>query len=62
MADNTIYTSQEFLKDFDPYLRNFLVAVDRIEKEILRLDMAVADMKEGYVAFTKSLKQDLVKE
>jgi hypothetical protein len=62
MADNTIYTSQEFLKDFDPHLRNFLVSVDRIGKEILRLDMAVTDMKESYVAFTKSLKQDLVKE
>ncbi len=62
MAEDSIYISEAFLKDFDPKLQTFLIAVDRVEKEILRLDIAVSDLKVGCLELKKSLMQAEIRD
>ena len=44
-----------------PFNHRFLRLVDRLESEMLRLQVAVADLKVGYYALTDDIKKTVSK-
>ncbi len=61
MTEETNTISAPFLKEFDPEFQRFLELVDRLESEIVRVQVAVADLKVGYYALTHCLKTTVSK-
>lgn len=52
MTEETHTTPAPFLKELDPEFQRFLELVDRLESEIVRMQVAVADLKIGYYTLT----------
>jgi hypothetical protein len=61
MTEEIHTISAPFLKEFDPESQRFLELVDRLESEIVRMQVAVADLKVGYYALTRCLKTTVSK-
>ncbi len=61
MTKETNTTTAPFLKELDPEFQRFLRLVDRLESEMLRLQVAVADLKVGYYALTDDIKKTVSK-
>ncbi len=61
MTKETNTTTSPFLKELDPEFQRFLRLVDRLESEMLRLQVAVADLKVGYYALTDDIKKTVSK-
>ncbi|MBP9692484.1 MAG: hypothetical protein KBD90_04035 [Alphaproteobacteria bacterium] len=61
MTKETHTISAPFLKEFDPEFQRFLELVDRLESEIVRMQVAVADLKIGYYGLTRCLKTTVSK-
>jgi len=61
MAKETSTTPAPFLKELDPEFQRFLRLVDRLESEMVRMDVAVADLKVGYYALVSGLKKTVSK-
>ena len=56
MTKETHTTHAPFLKELDPEFQRFLRLVDRLESEMVRMDVAVADLRVGYYALVNGLK------
>ena len=54
-------TTAPFLKELDPEFQRFLRLVDRLESEMVRMDVAVADLRVGYYALVSGLKTTVSK-
>jgi hypothetical protein len=61
MTKETSTTPAPFLKELDPEFQRFLRLVDRLESEMVRMDVAVADLKVGYYALVSGLKETVSK-
>jgi len=61
MTKETSTTPAPFLKELDPEFHRFLRLVDRLESEMVRMDVAVADLKVGYYALVSGLKTTVSK-
>ncbi len=61
MTKETNTTTAPFLKELDPEFQRFLRLVDRLESEMLRLQVAMADLKVGYYALTDDIKKTVSK-
>ena len=61
MTKETSTTTAPFLKELDPEFHRFLRLVDRLESEMVRMDVAVADLKVGYYALVSGLKTTVSK-
>jgi hypothetical protein len=61
MTKETSTTPAPFLKELDPAFQRFLRLVDRLESEMVRMDVAVADLKVGYYALVSGLKTTVSK-
>ncbi len=61
MTEETNTTTVPFLKEFDPEFQRFLELVDRLESEVLRLEVTIAALKVGYYGLTHALKQTVSK-
>jgi hypothetical protein len=54
-------TPAPFLKELDPEFHRFLRLVGRLESEMVRMDVAGADLKVGYYALVSGLKKTVSK-
>ncbi|MBP9692113.1 MAG: hypothetical protein KBD90_02140 [Alphaproteobacteria bacterium] len=57
MTKETHTTHAPFLKELDPEFQRFLRLVDRLESEMVRMDVAVADLRVGTMHLSTVLKQ-----
>lgn len=57
MTKDTSTTTTPFLKGLDPEFHRFLELVDRLESEMVRMEVALAALKIGYYALTLGLKR-----
>ena len=61
MTKDTSTITAPFLKELDPEFQRFLRLVDRLESEMVRLQVAMADLKVGYYALTNDIKKTVSK-
>ncbi len=61
MTKESNTTPAPFLKELDPEFHRFLRLVDRLESEMVRMDVAVVDLKIGYYALVSGLKTTVSK-
>jgi hypothetical protein len=54
-------TPAPFLKELDPEFHRFLRLVDRLESEMVRLQVAMDDLKVGYYTLTSDIKKAVSK-
>ena len=52
MTKESNTTTTPFLKELDPEFQRFLRLVDRLESDMARLQVTVADLKVGYYSVT----------
>ncbi len=57
MTKESNTTPAPFLKELDPEFQRFLELVDRLESEMVRMEVALAALKIGYYAMTPGLKR-----
>jgi hypothetical protein len=61
MTKETNTITAPFLKELDPEFQRFLRLVDRLESEMVRLQVAMADLKIGYYTLTSDIKKTVSK-
>jgi len=57
MDTRTTTIPAAFSKEGDLEFQRFLILMDRTQAEMMRLDMALTDLKIGYAVLTQTLKE-----
>ena len=57
MDTRTTTIPAAFSKEGDQEFQRFLILMDRAQTEMMRLDMALTDLKIGYAMLTQTLKE-----
>ena len=62
MDTRTTTIPAAFSKEADQEFQRFLTLMDRTQTEMMRLDMALTDLKLGYLSLGRVLKEDALQK
>ena len=62
MSTNIPIIPAAFSKEADQEFQRFLILMDRTQTEMMRLDMALTDLKLGYLSLGRVLKEDALQK
>ncbi|MBP9692899.1 MAG: hypothetical protein KBD90_06200 [Alphaproteobacteria bacterium] len=58
MSTNIPIIPAAFSKEADQEFQRFLILMDRAQTEMMRLEMALTDLKMGYLTLTRTFRED----